>query len=215
MLRKLDVLNAVDRTGTILIVRLDDPEEALAVARAAVAGGVRVLEITYSVPGALDVVRTLSREFAGDGVAVGVGTVLDEAAAFAAVQAGARLLVSPHLSPGMIRAAQRYGAVSVSGAYTPTEVVATLEAGADLVKLFPTENAGPDYARALLAPLPQASLVPAGGVSTGNVKDWFAAGVHAVGVGSAVTKAARPDGDMSRVTAAAADFLAAVADARA
>ncbi|KTS64485.1 membrane protein [Microbacterium testaceum] len=213
MLKKHEVLSAVVDTGVVLIVRLDSPDEALAVSRAAVAGGIRALEITLSVPRALEVVRTLADEF-GDYVAVGVGTVLDAEMAVASVQAGARMLVSPNLNPDMIRAANRYQALTISGAFTPTEIAATMEAGADIVKLFPTEIAGPDYLRTVMAPLAHAPILPAGGATRDNVGDWFGAGALAVGVGSAITKAARATGDMADVTRAAADFLAAVASAR-
>lgn len=214
MLNKFEVLDSIVRTGAILIVRLDSAEEALEVSRAAIAGGFRALEITLSVPDALGVIRTLTNEYAGQGIAIGAGTVLDPEAAFASIQAGASILVSPNLNPAMIRTANRYQAVTVSGAFTPTEIVATMEAGADIVKLFPTENAGPDYVKTVMAPLPQAPILPAGGATPENVGSWFAAGVTAVGIGSYVTKAARPDGDYSRVTRAAETFLAAIADAR-
>jgi 2-dehydro-3-deoxyphosphogluconate aldolase/(4S)-4-hydroxy-2-oxoglutarate aldolase len=115
----------------------------------------------------------------------------------------------------MIRVANRYQIPTISGAFTPTEILESVEAGADIVKLFPTENAGIPYAKAVLAPLAHVPLMPAGGVTTGNVKEWFAAGVAGVGVGSAVTKAWQPDGDFTRVTAAAQEFLTAVKDARA
>ncbi|MDF2664522.1 MAG: 2-keto-3-deoxy-6-phosphogluconate aldolase [Microbacterium sp.] len=214
MLKKHEVLSAVVDTGVVLIVRLDSAEEALAVSRAAVAGGIRALEITLSVPRALEVVRTLADEYADTGVVVGVGTVLDAEMAVASVQAGARMLVSPNLNPEMIRAANRYQALTISGAFTPSEIVATMEAGADIVKLFPTEIAGPDYLRTVMAPLAHAPILPAGGATADNVGDWFDAGALAVGVGSAITKAARTSGDLDDVTRAASTFLAAVENAR-
>ncbi|WZH35243.1 MAG: hypothetical protein PIR02_10675 [Microbacterium enclense] len=214
MLKKHEVLSAVVETGVVLIVRLDSADEALAVSRAAVAGGIRALEITLSVPRALEVVRTLSDEYADSGVVVGVGTVLDAEMAVASVQAGARMLVSPNLNPDMIRAANRYQALTISGAFTPSEIVATMEAGADIVKLFPTEIAGPDYLRTVMAPLAHAPILPAGGATAENVGEWFGAGALAVGVGSAITKAARASGDLDDVTRAASTFLAAVENAR-
>lgn len=214
MLNKWKSWSALEQTGTLLIVRLPSAEEALAVARAAVEGGIRALEITLSVPDSLDVIRQLAREYAGTGIVVGAGTVLDAQSAFSCLQAGASLLVSPNLNPEMLRVANRYQALSISGAFTPTEIVETLESGADIVKLFPTVNAGPKYVKTVLEPLPQTPILPAGGASVRNVADWFEAGVTAVGVGSSITKAARPDGDYQRVTAAAREFLQAVADAR-
>ncbi|GAQ53770.1 bifunctional 4-hydroxy-2-oxoglutarate aldolase/2-dehydro-3-deoxy-phosphogluconate aldolase [Streptomyces acidiscabies] len=215
MVTKFAALESITRTGALLIVRLDSTEEALAVSEAAIEGGVRAVEITLSVPGALGVISTLASRY-GDEVLVGAGTVLDAQSAFACVQAGARLLVSPNLEPEMIATANRYQAVTVSGAFTPTEIVRTMEAGADMVKLFPAEfSGGPAYVRAVRAPLPQAPIMPTGGVTPENVKEWFDAGVVAVGVGSFVTKAARVDGDYRRVTEAASVMLRAIEGARA
>jgi 2-dehydro-3-deoxyphosphogluconate aldolase / (4S)-4-hydroxy-2-oxoglutarate aldolase len=138
---RYEALGAMAETGAILIVRLPTAEAAHAVARAAIAGGIRAIEITLSVPGALGVIRALDEEYRARGVLIGAGTVLDAASAMSCLDAGARLLVSPNLEPEMIRTANRHGAVTASGAFTPSEVVRTLEAGADLVKLFPTEIA--------------------------------------------------------------------------
>lgn len=194
-----------------MIVCLDDLEEAFRVSTAAIAGGIQALEITLSTPGALRVVERLV-EAHGDAVSVGAGTVLDGHSAYAAISAGATFLVSPHLSREMIRTACRYQ-VPTSGAYAPTEIAETVEAGADIVKLFPSE-AGPEYVAAVLAPLAHVLLMPAGGVTAANAKGWFDSGVGAVGLGSTITKAARPDGDHTRVTAAAVSFLEAVRKAR-
>jgi 2-dehydro-3-deoxyphosphogluconate aldolase/(4S)-4-hydroxy-2-oxoglutarate aldolase len=215
MFRKLHALETIRDSGNILIVRLDTAEEAFDVASAAVEGGIRALEITLSIPGALTVIERLTQRFESDDVVFGAGTVLDGHAAWASIQAGAQFLVSPNLSPEMIRVANRYQIATISGAYTPTEILDTVEAGADMVKLFPTEAGGIPYAKSVLAPLAHIPLVPAGGVTTKNVGDWFDAGVAAVGVGSAITKAGRPEGDMTRVTAAAAEFVDAVSRARA
>jgi 2-dehydro-3-deoxyphosphogluconate aldolase / (4S)-4-hydroxy-2-oxoglutarate aldolase len=213
MYQKLHTLNHIADDGVVVIVRLDDAEEAFRASEAAIAGGVRAIEVTLSTPGALTVIERLV-EAHGSTVSVGAGTVLDAPGAYASISAGASFLVSPHLSREMIRTANRYQIPTVSGAYTPTEIVESVEEGADIVKLFPAEI-GPEYVRAVLAPLAHVPLMPAGGVNAGNVKQWFDAGVVSVGVGSTITKAARPDGDYSRVTTAAAAFLRAVRDARA
>ncbi|TCC17503.1 bifunctional 4-hydroxy-2-oxoglutarate aldolase/2-dehydro-3-deoxy-phosphogluconate aldolase [Kribbella speibonae] len=213
MFTKLQRLQAIADTGVVLIVRLDDAEEAYQVATAAIAGGIRALEITYSVPNALRVIERLATEHPD--VVVGAGTVLDAQAAYAAIQAGAQLLVSPNLSPEMLAVANRYQAVSISGAFTPTEIVNSAEAGADLVKLFPAEVLGPQYVKSVLAPLGHIPVAPTGGVTPENVGEWFAAGVSAVGVGSFVTKAEHAPGDYEPVAIAAKTFLAAVDQARA
>ncbi|MDR6171073.1 MULTISPECIES: bifunctional 4-hydroxy-2-oxoglutarate aldolase/2-dehydro-3-deoxy-phosphogluconate aldolase [unclassified Curtobacterium] len=214
MPQKLDVLNTIRDSGNVLIVRLDTADKAFDAASAAVEGGIRALEITLSIPGALRVIERLSERFADRDVVFGAGTVLDEHAAWASIQAGARFLVSPNLNPAMIRVANRYQVATISGAYTPTEVLDTAEAGSDMVKIFPTEAGGIPYVKAMLAPLAQIPMVPAGGVTTANVGEWFAAGVTAVGVGSAITKAGGPEGDTTKITAAAAEFVEAIERAR-
>ncbi|OPX10206.1 bifunctional 4-hydroxy-2-oxoglutarate aldolase/2-dehydro-3-deoxy-phosphogluconate aldolase [Mycobacterium sp. AT1] len=211
---KLHHMKAIDETGAILIVRLDNAKDALEVSRAAVDGGIRALEITLSVPGALHVIETLAEEYRDQGVLVGAGTVLDEQSAYRAIEVGAQLLVSPQLNPDMIAVANRYQAISVSGAFTPTEIVNTIQCGADIVKLFPAEFVGPRYVQTVMAPLPQVPILPAGGVTPENVADWFSAGATAVGVGSFVTKAADGGTDYQRVTEAAKTFLSAITRAR-
>jgi 2-dehydro-3-deoxyphosphogluconate aldolase/(4S)-4-hydroxy-2-oxoglutarate aldolase len=214
MYKKLRTLNTIDESGAVLIVRLANAEVAERVAEAAIAGGFRAIEITLSIPGAVDVIRQLSAKHGPNGVAIGAGTVLDEHSAYECIRAGADFLVSPQLNPAMIRTANRYQVPTISGAYTPTELVESAEAGADILKLFPTEAGGIPYAKSVLAPLAHLPIMPAGGVTVENVGEWFEAGVAGVGVGSYVTKAWQPDGDFSRVTEAAKEFLSAVAEAR-
>lgn len=214
MYKKLRTLQTIDESGAVLIVRLDNADVAERVAEAAIAGGVRALEITLSIPGAVDVIRRLSARHGSNGIAIGAGTVLDEHSAYECIRAGAEFLVSPQLNPAMIRTANRYQVPTISGAYTPTELVNSAEAGADILKLFPTEAGGIPYAKSVLAPLAHLPIMPAGGVTVENVGEWFAAGVAGVGVGSYVTKAWQPDGDFTRVTKAAEEFLSAVAEAR-
>lgn len=214
MYKKLRTLQTIDESGAVLIVRLENAEVAERVAEAAITGGFRALEITLSIPGAVDVIRRLAAKHGSTGVAIGAGTVLDEHSAYECIRAGAQFLVSPQLNPAMIRTANRYQVPTISGAYTPTELVNSAEAGADILKLFPTEAGGIPYAKSVLAPLAHLPIMPAGGVTIENVGEWFAAGVAGVGVGSYVTKAWQPDGDFTRVTEAAKEFLSAVAEAR-
>ncbi|MCC3380460.1 bifunctional 2-keto-4-hydroxyglutarate aldolase/2-keto-3-deoxy-6-phosphogluconate aldolase [Paenibacillus farraposensis] len=214
MWKKFNNLKKIADTGIVLIIRLDSEQEALAVAEAAVKGGIKALEITMSVPNALHVIQTLAEKYREEEVLVGAGTILDAETARAAILAGAELLVSPQLNPEMIKMANRYQAVTISGAFTPTEVLETLEAGTDIVKLFPAEVLGPQYVKSVVAPLSQAPITPTGGVTPQNVHEWLQAGCIGVGVGSYITKAAQKDGDYSKVTAAAKEFLEAVAAAR-
>ncbi|WP_284755305.1 hypothetical protein [Arthrobacter sp. efr-133-R2A-120] len=214
MLTKFEVLETIVRTGALLIARLDSADEAYRVSEAAIEGGIRAVEVPLTVPGALGVIERLADKYGDQGIVIGAGTVLDAEAAFASISAGARLLVSPQFNPKMIAAGNRHQAVTASGAFTPTEVVNTLEAGADIIKLFPAELGGPSYVKTILAPLPQAPIMPSGGVTPANVGAWFDAGVTAVGVGSFVTKAAQNDGDYGLVARAAQTFLAAIDEAR-
>lgn len=215
MRTKYENLKTIMESGMVLIIRTDSEEEAKKVADAAVEGGVKALEITMSCANAVGVISYLAKKYADRDIVVGAGTVLDAETANAVMLAGARLLVSPNLNPNMLEMANRYQAVTISGALTPTEILNTVNSGADLVKLFPVEFMGPKYVKTVKAPLPQAAIVPTGGVNPGNVKEWFDAGCPAVGVGSYISKAHQKDGDYSKVTAAAQDFVKAIAAARA
>lgn len=214
MITKLQHIGTIRETGTVLIVRLDSTKVAREVSKAAIDGGIRALEITLSVPGALGLIESLADEYRDQGVLIGAGTVLDGQSAYRAVEAGSQLLVSPNLNPDMIAISNRYQAVSISGAYTPTEIVNTAQCGADIVKLFPAEFLGPRYVKTIMAPLPHIPIAPTGGVTPENVAEWFDAGVTAVGVGSFITKAAGHGTDYQLVTQAAKTFLAAVDHAR-
>jgi 2-dehydro-3-deoxyphosphogluconate aldolase/(4S)-4-hydroxy-2-oxoglutarate aldolase len=211
MWRKLENLNKIATSGIVLIIRSDSEQEALAVAEAAIEGGIKVLEITMSVPNALHVISKLAQKYDNGEVLIGAGTILDGETARNAILAGAELLVSPQLNPEMIKMANRYQAITISGAFTPKEVLESLEAGADIVKLFPAEVVGPQYVKAIKAPLSQTPIAPTGGVTPQNVHEWLQAGCVAVGVGSYITKSAKNDGDYGKVTAAAKEFLKAVA----
>lgn len=215
MRTKYENLKTIMESGMVLIIRTDSAEEAKQVAQAAVDGGVKALEITMSCANAVGVISYLAEKYADTDVVVGAGTILDAETANTVMLAGARLLVSPNLNPKMLEIANRYQAVTISGALTPTEILNTVNSGADLVKLFPAEFMGPSYVKTVKAPLPQVAIVPTGGVTPDNVKDWFAAGCAAVGVGSYISKAHKKDGDYAKVTIAAQEFVKAIAAARA
>jgi 2-dehydro-3-deoxyphosphogluconate aldolase/(4S)-4-hydroxy-2-oxoglutarate aldolase len=214
MRTKYENLKTIMESGMVLIIRTDSEEEAKKVAEAAVEGGVKALEITMSCRNAIGVISYLAKKYADQDIVIGAGTILDAETANNVMLAGARLLVSPNLNPKMLEMANRYQAVTISGALTPTEILNTVNSGADLVKLFPAEFMGPKYVKAVKAPLPQAAIVPTGGVNPGNVKEWFDAGCAALGVGSYISKAHKNDGDYTKVTTAAQDFVKAIAAAR-
>lgn len=203
-------LEPILSTGALLIIRTADTDGAYEIAKAAVAGGIRALEIPYAVPNTLRLIERLVTDFSDDGVAVGVGTVIDEMSAYRAVEAGADILVSPGFNQGMIDVANRHQVTSVSGAMTPTEIMRTAEAGADIVKLFPAEFLGPAYLKSVRTPLSQIPISPTGGVDADTVGDWIHAGACCVGVASYICKA----GDAAAISANARKLLAAIQQAR-
>jgi len=202
--------------GIVPIIRCDEGEQALEAARAVVRGGVDVLEVTMTVPGALSILEKLSDEF-GDKLLLGAGTVLDPETARACMLAGCEFIVTPGLSVPTIEICKRYSKAVLPGALTPTEVLTAWEAGADLVKIFPIDNMGGSrYIKALKAPLPHIRMCPTGGVTTSNVAEFLGAGADAVAVGSSLMnlKAMR-EGRYEEIEKAAREFLAAVRAARA
>jgi 2-dehydro-3-deoxyphosphogluconate aldolase/(4S)-4-hydroxy-2-oxoglutarate aldolase len=207
------VLNRLLAGRIVAIVRLDTAGETVAVARALKAGGIDCIEFTMTTPGALETVAAAVKEF-GDEVLLGVGTVLDPETARAAILAGAQFVVTPSLKVETIELCRRYGRPIAAGALTPTEILTAWEAGADLVKVFPADAMGPNYIRAVLAPLPQVRLVPTGGISAANAADYMRAGAAALGAGGKlVDKAAIARGDFATLTAEARALVAAVQEA--
>jgi 2-dehydro-3-deoxyphosphogluconate aldolase/(4S)-4-hydroxy-2-oxoglutarate aldolase len=212
---KKTVLERITSTGVIPVIRAQSPDEAAAAIAAIQAGGVSVLEITMTVPGAVELIREVARR--ATNALVGAGTVLDPETALSCIAAGARFIVSPALNVETIKVCRESGVAVLPGALTPTEVVTAWKAGADLVKVFPANAVGgPSYIKSLKAPLPQVGLVPTGGVNLQTAKDFIKAGAAALGVGAdLVDLAALRRGDAALVTERARQFLALVKEARA
>ena len=174
----------------------------------------RAIEITLTVPDALEVIREVARDLGGE-ILLGAGTVLDPETARAAILAGAEYVVAPTVNFDVIRMCRRYDKVVMPGAFTPTEVLAAWEAGADVVKVFPADVGGPNYLKALLAPLPQVRLMPTGGVDLDNAAAFLKAGACCLGVGSSlVDKDAIARGDFARICDLAQQFVRIMRDAR-
>jgi 2-dehydro-3-deoxyphosphogluconate aldolase/(4S)-4-hydroxy-2-oxoglutarate aldolase len=214
-MKKLDVLQRIRATGLIPVVRAESAELAMRAVEAIKVGGVDVLEVTMTVPGAIDVIAKLAATF-GTEVVIGAGTVLDPDTADRCVQAGAQFIVSPALNEETISFCRRHEVAIFPGALTPTEVVRAWNAGADAVKVFPAGAVGgASYLRALKAPLPQIELVPTGGVSLKTAADFIKAGAMALGVGADLvdTKALR-EGRDEVLTERAREFLEIVREAR-
>jgi 2-dehydro-3-deoxyphosphogluconate aldolase/(4S)-4-hydroxy-2-oxoglutarate aldolase len=175
-------LRHVLECGIVAVVRSPDSQQLVEVAEALAGGGVTVIEITMTVPGALDVVRQV-RKALGDRILLGAGTILDAETARAALLAGAEFLVAPTVNRDVIRLCRRYGKLVMPGAFTPTEILTAWEAGADIVKVFPAEVVGPAFFKAMRGPLPQVRLMPTGGVDLNTAADFLRAGACCLGVG--------------------------------
>lgn len=183
-MNKTEVLDWIRRSRIVPVVRAASPESAVAMADALVEGGIDVLEITMTVPGAIDAIRELAKR---PGVLVGAGTVLDPQTAEACIEAGAQFVVSPALNVETIALCNRLGVAIAPGALTPTEIVAAYEAGGDVIKVFPCDAlGGASYLKSLKGPLPHIPLMPTGGVTLETIASFFAAGAVAVGVGTAL-----------------------------
>jgi 2-dehydro-3-deoxyphosphogluconate aldolase/(4S)-4-hydroxy-2-oxoglutarate aldolase len=212
---RVETVRTLAELGAVAVVRLESAAHLRRVVDALVEGGIRAVEVTMTTQGALEALKEQSAAL-GDSVVLGAGTVLDGETARMAVAAGARFVVGPTLCPGMIRVCHRYDVASIPGGYTPTEIEAAWEAGADLVKVFPAGSLGPAYLRELHGPLPQIRLMPTGGVTLDNAADFIAAGAVVVGVGGAlVQRSAVERGDYGAITERARRLAASVREARA
>jgi 2-dehydro-3-deoxyphosphogluconate aldolase/(4S)-4-hydroxy-2-oxoglutarate aldolase len=204
-------LDRLRSAGIVAIVRVRSPEGVVAACRALCRGGVRAVEITLTVPGALCLIRELATEFGND-LVVGAGTVMDAAACQRSVDAGAQFIVSPVFDSGVVDHCREHGVLAVPGALTPTEVYRAWHHGASVVKLFPARVATPAYVRDLLGPMPDLRLLPTGGIDVAGAREYLAAGAIAVGIGSRLMDpAAVSSGDLD-VIAAAADQFGRLAD---
>src|SRR6476646_8020135 len=215
-MNKTEVIKQIKDIGLIPVVRATSADEAMRAIDAIREGGVSVLEITMTVPGAVGVIEQLTKKYGSD-VLVGAGTVLDAETARACMLSGAQFIVSPALNIETIECCRRYGVAVMPGALTPTEVVQAWTAGADFVKVFPAGAlGGASYLKALKAPLPQIELVPTGGVSLKTAADFIKAGASALGVGADLVdlKALR-EGNANIITERAKQFVQIVREARA
>lgn len=212
---KLISLSRVLDSGIVAIIRADDGSRLGDVADALAAGGVNVMEVTFTVPKAHRVLEQVADRL-GDKVILGAGTVLDPETARIAMLAGAEFIVSPTVNPDVIRCCRRYDKLVFPGALTPTETLAAWEAGADIVKIFPSEVTGPAYLKALHGPLPQIPLMPTGGVNLETAASFLRAGACALGIGgSLVESKAVAAGDMQRIETLARQYVKIVQDTRA
>jgi 2-dehydro-3-deoxyphosphogluconate aldolase/(4S)-4-hydroxy-2-oxoglutarate aldolase len=209
-MQKAEVLKTLREIGLVPVLRAESEEQALALASAIAAGGVTVLEITMTVPGAIRVMRRLAEE--RPDILIGAGTVLDAETARMCILEGAQFVVSPALKIQTIEMCHRYGVAVLPGALTPTEIVTAWEAGADVVKVFPASSlGGAKYLKSVKAPLPQVELIPTGGVSLATAEEFLEAGAFALGVGAdLVNPKAIGEGKPETITENARKYLAIV-----
>jgi 2-dehydro-3-deoxyphosphogluconate aldolase/(4S)-4-hydroxy-2-oxoglutarate aldolase len=199
-MQRADVVARIERERIVAVIRLADADKLRAVIDALSAGGVRVFEVTMTVPRAIELIGQLASELRDD-VLIGAGTVLDKSTVCDAIRAGAKFVVGPVFRRDVIEACHERGVPAMPGCFTPTEILDAWEAGADLVKVFPATSLGPTFIKDVRAPLPQLKLMPTGGVSIDNAADWLRAGAVAVGVGSALVDAAAVTaGDFAAIT---------------
>jgi 2-dehydro-3-deoxyphosphogluconate aldolase/(4S)-4-hydroxy-2-oxoglutarate aldolase len=212
---KSETLRRIAKSGLIPVVRAPSGDDALRVTEALREGGVDVIELTMTVPGALRVIEELARRY-GDSVVLGAGTVLDSETARACIMSGAAFVVSPMVDDAIIGCCRTHGAAVLPGALTPTEIVRAWRIGADMVKVFPCGAlGGAAYVKSIKAPLPQIDLVPTGGVSLATVGDFIGAGASAVGAGGDLVDVSRArNGEAGAVSQKARKYLSAIQAAR-
>jgi 2-dehydro-3-deoxyphosphogluconate aldolase / (4S)-4-hydroxy-2-oxoglutarate aldolase len=212
-MQKLKYLNKIAESGLVVVIRADSADQACRMAEACAEGGVAVMEVTFTVAGATGAIAELAKRYHSRDILIGAGTVLDPETARHAMLAGAQFIVSPSCDPNVARMCRRYQLPYLPGAGTSQEVIHAMEDGADIVKLFPGEALGPSFVKALRGPLPQAPLMPTGGVSAENAAEWIKAGCIALGVGGNLTKGAKT-GDYQSITNLARQLIENIKTAR-
>lgn len=214
-MKKIKLLQQIVDAGVVAVLRGNSPEEVVKMAEQAIEGGIKVIEITMTVPFALQAIETLAKKYssadpsADNYAIIGSGTVLDPETARATILAGADFVVAPCLNAETITLCNRYRVPVMPGVMTIKEIQTALELGADVVKLFPGNLYSPSMVKAIKGPLPQANIMPTGGVSLNNLQEWFAAGVVAVGIGSDLTTEAVATGDYTLIAKKAAAYIEA------
>jgi len=213
-MNKQEILEKIKRIGLLAVIRGPSEEITIKMVDALIEGGVIGIEITYTTPNAEEVVRTLNEKH-GESIILGMGTLTKPDQVETAKAAGANFLVSPICDPDLVKAMVRSGLVTMAGALTPTEVFQAYKLGVDVVKIFPGSLTGPKYIRSLHGPFPSIQMMPTGGVSKENIADWFAAGVVAVGAGSALCpRDLAIDGKFDEISKRASEFVNIVNSSR-
>ena len=210
---KEKILTRISDAGIVAVVRAENAETAMRITDACIEGGVAAIELTFTVPGAHRVIEELAKRYTPDEIILGAGTVLDPETARIAILSGAEYIVSPYFNLDTVKLCNRYRLPCMPGAMTIKEVVEAMEAGADIIKVFPGEAFGPKIIKAIKGPIPHAKMMPTGGVDVGNVGEWIKAGAWAVGAGSSLTAGAKT-GEYEKITKTAREFIAKIKEAR-
>ncbi|ADO83925.1 bifunctional 2-keto-4-hydroxyglutarate aldolase/2-keto-3-deoxy-6-phosphogluconate aldolase [Ilyobacter polytropus] len=201
-MKKFEILKKIKDVGVVAVVRGENLEEAVNTSKACIEGGIPAVEVTYTVPGATEVIKELKKTIPSEKLLVGAGSVLDPETARIAILAGAEYIVSPGFSEDTAKLCNRYQVPYMPGCMTITEIITAMEAGCDIIKMFPGSAFGPSFVKAVKAPLPQVNIMPTGGVSLENVDQWIKNGVIAVGVGGQLT-----NGSFQEIVAKAKEFV--------
>ncbi|WP_036682173.1 bifunctional 4-hydroxy-2-oxoglutarate aldolase/2-dehydro-3-deoxy-phosphogluconate aldolase [Pelosinus fermentans] len=210
---RINVLQKLMQSGVVAVVRAQNSEQAIKITEACMKGGIAAIEITFTIPEAAQVIADLRKAYSPEEMIIGAGTVLDPETARIAILAGAQYIVSPSLNLETVKLCNRYQVPVMPGAMTIAEVIAAMEAGADIVKIFPGDAFGPSFIKAIKGPIPQAPLMPTGGVNLENVGEWIKAGCVAVGIGGNLTAGAKT-GDYQSIEEIAKQFIGKVRAAR-
>ncbi|MFC7681084.1 bifunctional 2-keto-4-hydroxyglutarate aldolase/2-keto-3-deoxy-6-phosphogluconate aldolase [Paenibacillus sp. GCM10028914] len=219
-MKKMKLLQQIHDAGVVAVLRGDSPEEVIRMANKAIEGGIKVIEITMTIPFATEAITELSKSYssadpnADNYAIIGAGTVLDPETARLTILAGAEFVVSPSFNQETIMLCNRYRVPVMPGAVTVHDIVASLELGVDVVKLFPGNLYSPSVIPSLRGPLPQANIMPTGGVNLNNLSQWIQAGAFAVGIGSDLTKEAVESGDFNLITEKARAYVNAFLDTK-
>ncbi len=211
---KEQILTKIQDAGIVAVVRASSTEEAIRITDACIEGGVAAIELTFTVPHADQVIENLAKKYTPDEIILGAGTVIDAETARIAMLSGAQYIVSPCFQADLVKMCNRYRMAVMPGVMSVTEALAAMEAGADILKIFPAELFGPKIIKAIKGPIPYAKMMPTGGVNADNVGEWIRAGAVAVGAGGALTGGAK-DGNYAKITETAKKFVENIKAARA
>ena len=210
---KEKVITRITDVGIVAVVRAENADVAKRITDACIEGGVAAIELTFTVPMAHKVIEEIANSYSPNDILLGAGTVMDSETARIAILSGAQYIVSPYFNADTVKTCNRYRVPCMPGAMTIKEVVEAMEAGADIIKIFPGEAFGPKIIKAVNGPIPYAKLMPTGGVDVNNVGEWIKAGAVAVGAGGALTAGAKT-GDYASITRLGRQFIENIKEAR-